>query len=214
MRITAIVPAIPTRPIELSRALGSIAQQTRPPDEIICRIANDRMWLGDQRNWMLAQSTGDFIATLDDDDEWYPEHLDVLQTAQEDTDADLLFAWFDVEGGTDPFPELFGRPWRNEDDWHPTTSVVLVRAALAREIGGWRSWTPDLAEPDPKFGTYPVTDLEPDENGHKPGEDVFFVKRIARAGGKIVHVPRRTWRWNHHVGQAGNPHTMGLPSRW
>src|SRR5690349_7534430 len=119
----------------------------------------------------------------------------------------MVYSWFDVEGGTDPFPDsFFADPW---DDANPrqTTCVVLVRTEVARAIGGWRDWDTDIADM--------LDDPGVDEHGNRAGEDFAFVNRLVKAKAKIVHVPKRTWRWHHHFATTDiDQHTMGLPSRW
>lgn len=212
MTVTAIVPAIPIRGEWLARALASIATQERMPDEVCVRVAHDRMWLGHQRDHLARQATGEWLATLDDDDEWYPHHLRLLEEAAAATGADMVFSWFDVEGGTDPFPDCAERPWSNSEPF-PTTSVVLVKRELALDVGGWGApYDPTLLLPHEETATPAGGDPGPDPDGNRAGEDVFFVRRLMKAGAHIVHLPLRTWRWHHHGAEA--PHTMGLPSRW
>lgn len=43
------------------------------------------------RNHALDQAQGDWIAPLDDDDEWSPDHLEVLMQHQEETGVDFVY---------------------------------------------------------------------------------------------------------------------------
>lgn len=186
--VTVIVPTIGPRRDLLTRALASIANQTHQPDAVI--VAYDRHHEGAwrTRNRALAQVDTAWVAFCDDDDEWLPHHLERCVQHQHRTGADLVYPWFEVVGGTDPFPH-FGQPW---DPSHPvqTTIVTLVRTAALRDVDGF---------------TFHDTDRT-DEGGNRAGEDFEMVKRLNAAGYRISHLPERTWLWHHH-GQ----NTMGLP---
>jgi glycosyltransferase involved in cell wall biosynthesis len=107
---------IPTRdrPQLLADALASVARQVRPALEV--RVGDDGggrsadgvqvpgllqlVWLpldlgqpGAARNAAAAGARGDVLAFLDDDDIWYPDHLEGLVTAFED--PAVGFAWRD-----------------------------------------------------------------------------------------------------------------------
>jgi hypothetical protein len=89
--------------------------------------------------------------------------------------------------------------------------VVLVRTELAQAVGysapnrcerhkatGPRGWHPDCVPPG--------CDLV-------GGEDRRFALACYEAGAKIVHLPRRTWRFNYH-GYEQHPNTSGQPANW
>jgi hypothetical protein len=115
-------------------------------------------------------------------------HLAALTGTAAETDADYVYSWYDVVGGSDPMPMFFGQPWDNEQP-HQTTVTTLVRTDLAQKIG---------------FGGEPGED--PNGTGlHVSGEDYRFTLGCMYAGAKIVHRPERTWFWHHH----GN-NTSGL----
>lgn len=209
MSVTVIVPSIPPRAEMLARALASVANQRRPADEIMVRIANDRMPAPQQRDAMLAKVTTEWVAPLDDDDELYPFHLAALLDesrvqAHHDSPypyyADIIYPWFDVLGGTDPFPQWEGVAWDNlHPEPHQIPITALFRTELLRDLGGWGAgWDTD----DPEAPGV-------DEEGNRAGEDYALILRAVKAGAKIVHLPVRSWAWHHHA-----TNTMGLSSRW
>lgn len=185
MTISVLIPTIPERSALLQRAVASVMAQTLLPDEVCIAVAKPDEPAWSTRNRALAMATSTHIACLDDDDEFMPHHLERCAAHQADTSADLVFPWFEVVGGTDPFPHLFGRPW---DPAEPTqtTVVTFVRRAALEAVGG-----------------YAVVD-----DGMRAGEDHEMVKRLNVGGYRISHLPERTWRWHHHYGN-----TSGLPER-
>lgn len=104
------------------------------------------------RNAGLAAARGEFVAYLDHDDQWTPNHLTVLLAAFADG-ADLVATGFrrlDAAGAelsrSQPLPM----------HWHPETALlapqfepsrVTHRAGLAEQVGGWRT-TPGLEDWD------------------------------------------------------------------
>lgn len=195
--ITVVVVTVGTpRRSLLRRALDSVWAQTLQPDQVIVSQDNDR----DGAPWVRQAGTEcvmtPYVAYLDDDDEFMPHHLQALAGAI--GDADLVFPWFEVAGGTDPFPHYFGVPW--DDSQHRQIPVTfLARTDAIQRARGWLTdWTSVEAAEDP--GT--------DPEGNRAGEDYQLVRRLVANGAKIVHHPDRTWIYHHD-----SQNTMGLPSR-
>ena len=116
MALVSVITATYRRPVELARAIASVRAQTYPTVEHIVVSDGPGEWakmvtlptrfvsLG--RNWrsfrgvesrgadprmvgcMLAQ--GEYIAYLDDDNEWTPDHLECAVAELERTGADFL----------------------------------------------------------------------------------------------------------------------------
>lgn len=195
--ISLVVTTIaPRRPL-LARALASIGAQTLLPEVVV--ITEDTRRLGAARNRQNGtdQVATEFVAYLDDDDELDPPHLERLAAEMNRTGADLIFPWFTVVGGTDPFPHSFGRPWDNTEP-HQIPVTFLARTEVIREAGGWTLGWEEVDAEDP--GT--------DRDGNRAGEDWRLCLRLCAMDAKIVHLPERTWRWHHDSGN-----TSGLPSR-
>jgi len=179
--ITVVVPSIPPRSKMLARAIDSILAQTRQPEFVIVAIDRDSEGAAFTRTRGLMQVATEWTAFLDDDDELLPNHLETLEACAADSRADMVFPWFLVVGGQDPFPQHFGKQW-DRNDPRQTTITFLVKTELAQRIGGF-------IEPG---------DAGLDSAGNRAGEDFRFVIRLSDAGGKIVHVPQRTWIYHHH----------------
>jgi hypothetical protein len=193
--VTVVIPSIPTRTEFLREAVASVNAQTHRPEYtiIVHDLRGDGAAETRTRGLMMVNTT--WTAFLDDDDYLREVHLAHLLRRAEETDADLVFPWFDVvgRGARDPFPLNEKRTWDPEDPHH-TTVTFLVKTALAKKVGGFMDGLPP--------------EEWPGDEGRKEGEEFRFVLRVAEAGGKVEKLYERTWLWRHHgantSGQAGN----------
>lgn len=185
--VSMVVTSIPPRRRLAARAVASVLAQTRVPDEIIVAVDHRGDGAAFNRDHGLHLASGEWVGFLDDDDELLPQHVERLLAHADATGADLVFPWFHCVGGTDPFPEHFGRTWTREDPFQ-TTITFLVRRQAALDAGGF-------AEADDVPGVA------------RMGEDFRFVTRLAEKH-RVVHLAERTWRW-HHNGRntSGRPWT-------
>lgn len=166
----------------LDRCAASVAAQTVP---VVHILANDlhRQGAAVTRQHGLDLVDTEWTAFLDSDDTMDPDHIENLVRWADDTGADYVYPWFRVEGGTDPFPQFFGREW---DDFQPhqTTMTILVRTGLARSVGFHNSAA----------------------GGPVGGEDWRFTLGCVSHGAIISHLPLRSWTWSHHgANSAGTP---------
>lgn len=192
--ITVVIPSIPPRAHLLARAISSVHEQTYAPVDIITRLDTAKAGAPANRDAALRDVRTEWVAFLDDDDEFRPQHLDVLVAAQQESNADYVYSWYDVVGGLDPLGH-FGKVF---DHCNPTQTTIttLVRTELAKEVGFLHPKKDELA---------------PDGNIY--GEDYAFTINCVNAGAYIYHTPYRTWKWHHwHDGGQGN--TSGRPDRW
>ncbi|MEX5636776.1 glycosyltransferase family 2 protein [Parafrankia sp. FMc2] len=169
--VTAVIPSIPPRRgLLATRALPSVLAQTRPVDAISVVVDRAHAGATATRDAALAAVGTEWTAFLDDDDEWLPEHVELLLGAAGGVGADYVYAWPETVGGTNPHEHWFGVPW-DDTQPHDTTITVLVRTELAQAVGF---------------------------SGPHGGEDLRFALGCLAAGARIVHLPVRTWRWHHH----------------
>jgi hypothetical protein len=130
--ITACVACHPARMTNgfLLRALSSIAAQTLQPTAIA--IVNDvaRLGAGGTRQRLLNMVRTRWIAWLDSDDEWMPDHLEKLAQVAQETSSVFVYSWF---WGGDPLGH-FGLPF-NPCTPHHTTMTHLVRTDIAKRVG-------------------------------------------------------------------------------
>lgn len=181
--ITVVIPTIRGREKMLARARQSVADQIYRPVQVI--VIEDVGKAGAARNRQqgLDQVATEWVAFLDDDDEMLPGHLLALVRAQQIHGADIVWPWFDVQGGTDPFPMHEGRQW-DPTNPHQIPITVLARTEAVRAVGG--------------FHDMPEGSLDP--RGQRAGEDWDLWLRMSAAGYRFHHVNERTWIWNHHGG--------------
>jgi hypothetical protein len=184
---TFCIPTIPPRKALLGRMLGSVFDQTVPPDAVAVAMDTDHdgVWVTRPRAIGMARTR--WVALGDDDDWLYPFHIERLLACQRDTGADMVFPWFEtVPPDRDPLGH-FGKPFDPANP-HLSTITVLIDRDLAMSI----EWGP------------------PAEGEINANDDWRMVQGAVAAGAKIVHLPERTWRWHHHPGS----HTSGRPERW
>lgn len=186
--ITVAIPTIPPRRKLLARALDSVAGQVCPASDIVIAYDLNREGAGPTRSRALDSVRTEWTAFLDDDDEFYPQHLNVLIHFAEATGADLVYPWFDVAGGNDPFPVLEHLEFDPEHP-HMFPITVLARTEILQDTGGFRR-EPSL---------YDASVME--------GEDWIMWLNVLKAGGVIKHAPERTWKWHHDSGN-----TSGMPT--
>lgn len=188
--MTLVIPTIPPRAKLLTRALESVTAQRMPFSDVVIAYDLERTGAAATRSRGLDGVQTRWVAFLDDDDELYAQHVEVLIHAAIDAGADLVYPWFDVAGGTDPFPQFEGKEF---DPMLPNMFpiTVLARTELLHSIGGFRHEPSTL---DPSI---------------MEGEDWIMWINVIAAGGRILHVPQRTWLWHHDSGN-----TAGSPDRW
>lgn len=187
--VTVVIPTHPARVRNgmTKRAVGSVLGQTLPASAIIIEQDLHRAGAASTRDRGLRKVTTEWIAFLDSDDQFKPNHLEELMACAERTGADYVYSWYEAVGfGSDPLPH-FGKPF---DPLNPTQTTIttLVRTELAQSVG--------FREPPPGATI----------GGERYGEDFLFTVECLATGARIVHHPARTWLWNFHgANSSGQP---------
>lgn len=191
--ITVTIATIPPRVGLLQRAVASVLSQTHPAAGLAIAIDYAKQGAPATRQRALDMVNTQWVAFLDDDDEFLPPHLDTLWNAAHAYQADYVYSWFDtVPLGCDPFPiGHYVQPWSNAEP-RQTTITTMVRTELALEVG---------------FARFEESGELVD--GQRWGEDWSFTLGCMSAGAKIHHVVAKTWLWHHDSGN-----TSGRPDRW
>jgi hypothetical protein len=192
--VSCVIPTIPVRSHELGIAVGSVAVQTYPVTDLIVPMDWRREGAARNRQRGLDRVGTAWVCFLDDDDYFLGDHVEKLMRCALEQNADFVFSWYEVNGGSDPRADEFGLEWDPENP-RQTTVVTLVKTELAQEVGFVSpKETPEgLASPD----------------RHYAGEDWYFTKGCNDAGAKIVHLPQKTWVWRHT-----GKNTSGLAKNW
>lgn len=187
--MTVVIPTIPPRGALLARAVVSAMRQKPTSPAIHIEPDNRREGAWTTRNRALAAVRTEWTAFLDDDDELYAFHLQTLGDLATEHDADLVWGWFDVTGGVDPFPMHRGKPFDPEHP-HIVPITYMVRTELLHA------------------GVEATGGFLPDEAGAWDNQDQPLFVWMARHG-TTACTDRATWKWHHH-----SANTSGLPSKW
>lgn len=188
--VTVCIPAHPARARNgmLDRALRSVAAQTLLPDAVSIAIDHHAEGAAVTRQRALDAVKTPYVAFLDSDDEFLPQHLQALTKVAKDLQASYVFSWFEMVGASDPIGH-FGLPFDPRTPHH-TTMTVLCDTVLAQEIG-FRKPAPGVP-----FGN----------------EDWLFTLDFCtlaiERGLLMTHLAERTWRYYAHA-----QNTCGMPHK-
>lgn len=182
MAVTVLIPTIPGREEQLERALRSVDSQLLRAVRVVVESDPDRTGAAATRNRALGRVDTEWVAFLDDDDEFKPNHLrDCLRCAAL-TGADVVYPGYDTVGedliGCLGFP--FNAALLRKRNYIPVTTVC--RTDLVRKAGGFQP--------------------HPDEYGD-PCEDWGLWLAMLDRGATFAHLDQRTWIWRTHGGTRG-----------
>lgn len=186
----------------MKMALDSAHRQTVFPAMVLVERDITRTGAAAARNRALQNVSTEWVAFLDDDDIFYPDHVRLCLAKALQTGADVVYPWFDlaIDGEVDndqnplaapqrgrlrsPFGLSFG-PEQEDHLIHVANFIpvtVLARTEAIRSVGGFNS---DVQH-----------------------EDWDLWKRLLDVGATFAHLGLRTWRWNWHAKQ-----TAGAPAK-
>lgn len=190
-RVTVITATMPGREWELCQAAASVWQGTVVPYAHLIRGKAPGRWgpgpihLAEQRNELLKAATTPWVATLDDDDRFLPNHLEELGKAFDD--ADVVYSW----DATHHIPveqrvNVNGWPWSEiaarlaKRNFIP--SNAMFRRDLALSVGGYPEHYSIHS------GTFKGTPCT--------WEDWALWFRLAEVDARFVCVPVETWEYH------------------
>lgn len=188
--VTVCIATIPPRTALLSRALHSVQTQTHQAHAVAIAVDTRKEGAMVTRQRALDMVRTPLVAFLDDDDEFLPHHLEHCITELQRTDAVMVYDWFKVIGGQDPFPQFFGQPW-NPEQPHMTTVTTVCRTDTVREVGGF------------------MAGYTGDDGPLDRAEEYRLVLALNAAGHKIQHLPEIGWLYHHD-----SANTSGRADRW
>jgi hypothetical protein len=173
-----------------------VHQQTVQPEAHIIHVDHGRRGGPAILDEAIASAKSEWVAILDDDDEFLPHHLETLWALIEQG-ADLAFSHFrfgnlQTAGHLEHFR---GVPFENEKP-RQITKVFLVAKSWWERVGGFS-------------GGFDSLSYELDEQGHRIGEDFVFVKKLAALNARILGTGEVTWIYH-----TDHENTLGMASRW
>lgn len=195
--ITMVMPVHPARwrSNHARRALRSVLNQITPVTAMSVVTDLAGAGAGPTRDRALAAAQTEWVAFLDSDDEWHPDHVGELLECATRVGADVVYSAcrvvhteLGVLPANHPGFEEWGRPGQpfdaellRERSYLPVTS--LVRTELAQK-----------------------SSFVPPDGSHY--DDWGFYLGLLDQGATFVHLPRITWTWHH-----GPHNTSGQPDR-
>jgi glycosyltransferase involved in cell wall biosynthesis len=174
MTIAVITPMLPERHLFLCEAIDSVCRQTLVRDWHLIALDSSRQGGSAMRNHLCLGTSADWVAPLDDDDYFLPNHLASLIASS--TEADVVYSRCRVIGreGWDPSGPFDPDRLRQGNFISVTT---LIRRSLVLELNGWR-----------KRDECP--------NGFV---DWDLWLRALDIGARFVYVPEVTWVYRLHA---------------
>lgn len=193
-----VIPTIPPRADLLVRAVASIDAQRINGSPISSdthiEVDHDARGASPTRNVALRRALDhsdpwDWIAFLDDDDELLPNHCELLLSAAIEQGVGCAFGWFEVVGGSDPFPEHRWLPFDPEAPRVVPITYMAKASVLAEAV----EVTGGFVEAQAHTGYW--------------SQDQYLLCEVVRRGGCAV-LTDISWRWFHDSGN-----TSGRPWR-
>jgi hypothetical protein len=178
--VTVLTATVPGREESLAHTIWSVNDQTVPVHQhLICsHPINDEpgmLQYVKAKNSLLPAVTTEWVAVLNDDDTWLPNHVETL-LPHLDGDSDVIYSW-DANGT---------RPRVNCNDWtrarfNRTLSVgnfidgnCLIRLTALEKVGGFPTRC----------------------RASSPFEDWELWRQLSATGCSFRCVPVETWRYS------------------
>jgi hypothetical protein len=191
--LSVITATIPGREESLAEAMRSVAGQTHVIDAhlVSCEAPHgpSPVHQATQLNRCLAMATSDWIAVIDDDNTWLPDHAQILLTFARYVDADVIYS-FDRDHQL-PREDVSEWPQEQLCATLEERNVIdggsgIIRREKLLGVGGFPTeWSGGLVS----------------EGGHYEGSAARFAdwelwRRLAKAGAVFRCVPASTWVYN------------------
>jgi glycosyltransferase involved in cell wall biosynthesis len=195
--VTVCTATIPSRTQMLERAVASVKNQTQQPIAHIVKLDENKIGGAAMIDLIASEAKTKYVMILDDDDEFLPEHIELLYAKIGEEQADLVYPHFRyaTRGDGGHLEQFFNVPWDNRYP-HQVPLTWICRTDVFLEMGGFSK------DFDPN--SYNL-----DEQGNRIGYDFLFIQRMAKANKKIVHLPAVTWIYHDD-----RVSTQGMPLRW
>jgi cellulose synthase/poly-beta-1,6-N-acetylglucosamine synthase-like glycosyltransferase len=142
-KLSILIPSLEERKPKLERLKAELASQIGKRNvEVLSLSDNRQMTIGQKRNMLLTQSTGEYVSFVDDDDMVSPDYIEkVLNALTKNPDCSSLT-------GEIVFSDGYSRPFIHSlryDRWiddhngkvyyRPPNHLNAVRRAIAAQVG-------------------------------------------------------------------------------
>lgn len=171
-RVTVVTPTIPARRELLLEAQASIHAQTEPCLDL-CGIDTEGLGPATVRNRLLQLVPTPYVAFLDDDDLLDPEHVAILLSILETTNASVAYSYCRVTGPAAveiPRPVDERQVWRRMHQGRNCIPVTVLARTSAIRAGG-------CFDPADRY------------------EDYALWMRLKRLGHRFALYPHETWTY-------------------
>jgi len=195
--VTVCTATIPSRSELLERAIASVKNQTLQPKDHIIKLDDQKLGQAAVLDSIVKQAQTKYVMMLDDDDEFLPNHIELLYQKIQEEEADLIYPHFRyaTRGDGGHLEHFFGVDWNNEEP-HQVPITWICRKDTFLEVGGFSK-------------DYDPNSYDIDKQGNRIGHDYLFILRLVQNKKRIVHLPRITWVYHDD-----RISTLGMPSRW
>jgi glycosyltransferase involved in cell wall biosynthesis len=195
--VTVCTATIPTRIELLKRAVRSVENQTLKVKKHLIKLDVEKLGQPLILDQIIKEAKTKYVAILDDDDEFLPNHIELLYKKIVETKADLVFPHFRYSNLSDAghLERFRGLAWDNNNP-HQVPVTWIAKRKTILEVGGFS-------------GDFDVLSFEVDSQGNRIGNDFNLIKKLSKANKHITNIPEITWIY--HV---GHPSTLGMPIRW
>lgn len=190
--ITVVIPTIPQRKGKLRKAISSVMAQTYPVCALSVAVDLDKEGSARTRNRALDNVSTEWVAFLDDDDQFLPNGVETLVRAQMESQADVVYGLpriVDAQGNIQPrFFEAGGPPVFDPDLLYQKSYIPVV--SLVRT---WMAKSARFSFAQDGTGAY---------------DDWGFYQSLLDIQAKFYHVNQETFIWNIDGGN-----TSGKPNK-
>ena len=195
--VTVCTATIPSRAEMLKRAIASVENQTLKPKAHIVKLDESKIGQAGVLDLIVSEVQTKYVMFLDDDDEFLPNHIEALYKKIDAEQADLVYPHFKyaTRGDAGHLEKFLNKPWDNRYP-HQVPITWICRKDVFLEMGGFSK-------------DYDPNSYILDNEGNRIGNDFLFIKRMAKANKKIVHIPIVTWIYHDD-----RISTQGMPVRW
>ncbi len=195
--VTVCTATISTRKDLVKRAIESVSKQTLKPLDHIVKLDHDKIGGAAMIDLIVSEAKTKYVMILDDDDEFLENHIELLYRKIEEEKADLVYPHFKyaTRGDGGHLERFFSVPWDNKNP-HQVPLTWICRRDTFLEMGGFSK-------------DFDPNSFNIDDQGNRIGYDFLFIKRMAQANKKIIHLPVVTWIYHDD-----RISTLGMPIRW